>query len=240
MKKTLSIIALAALVLISAVAVNAQKQKAQNSETTLAALIDDIDYKSPKRSGISSIDALYDSSDALYAELVELRDSLPVYSMRSIVNNGDTTAILVVDQNGKPYDSFSATTQIVEGALRITTVSASALALAAQYPNVILDLPKIAKDNIKNPLAIAGVLKTASSHSGKMGKIAKNLLPAVKDLYERRGNPIKKLAEVSKGMSKEDGFVTTGFSDIPEFSPEMMPTDEELEMALELERAGRQ
>ena len=240
MKKSVYIFTLLALVLASAFSSMAKKSENKSSETTLAAMLDELDYTSPKRSGIESLDKMYDSSDQLYASLVVLRDSLPVYSLRSIVNDGDTTAILVVDQNGKPYNSFSAASQIVNGTLMITTVTANGASLALQYASVAASVPSIVKDHIKNPLAIPGIVKTATNHSKKVGKIAKNILPAFKDLYERRGNPIKQLAEVSKGMSKEDGFVTSGFSDIPEFSPEQMPSDEELDMLLEQERAGRE
>lgn len=216
-----------------------KRNDSQGTETTLASLLEELDYKSPKRSGITSLDDLYDSSDLLHSNLTQLRDSLPIYSLRSIVNDGDTTAIIVVDQNGKPYDSFSATGQIVEGSLRLTAITANAVSLAASYVKVVTDLPSIATSGIKNPLAIPGIISTAGKHSGKMGKLAKNILPAIKDLYDRRGNPIKALAEVSQGMDKEDGFVTSGFGDVPEFSPEQMPSDEELELLLEQERSRR-
>lgn len=195
------------------------------------------EWKTPKTTGIKSIDDVYEMSDKLYKSIEEMGDSVPVYSLRSIVENGDTTAIIVVDQNNKPYHSLAAASQVVSGGAYLTSVTVNALNLSTRYASLLADLPNIVKSKgLESFKIIADVTKT----SKKVYKLSKEFLPEVKGVYNKLGNPIKAYNKAQSKMKQSDGFVTTGFDHVPEFGPDDMPTDEELDLLLEQERNGRQ
>lgn len=230
MKKALLII----IAFITVLSVSAQRKK--NEGKSFSQMIEDLKWRTPSRTGFSSIDDMYEKSEDLYKSVKAMGDSVPMYSLRAIVENGDTTAILVVDQNNQPYDSFSATKQIFAGSSYLTSVTANAVGLSTQYVKLVADLPNIV---VSNPLKSISIIAAVTKHSKMVGKLAKDFLPQVKEMYESRGNPIKRYNEMQKSLSKEDGFVTTGFDHVPEFSPEDMPSDEDIDRILEQERADR-
>lgn len=194
------------------------------------------EWKTPKATGIKSIDDVYEMSDKLYKSIEEMGDSVPVYSLRSIVENGDTTAIIVVDQNNKPYHSLAAVSQIVSGGAYLTSVTANAVSLSARYVSLMADLPNIVKSKGLGSFKIfADVTKT----SKMVYKLSKEFLPQIRETYRKRGNPIKDYNKAQSKMKASDGFVTTGFDHVPEFGPDDMPTDEELDLLLEQERSSR-
>lgn len=223
------------IILILALATALLGVRAEES-LNLQEWIKTVKWKSPNRTGISSIDEVYDMSDKLYESIKMMGDSVPMYSLRSIVENGDTVAIVVVDQNNKPYQSLSAASQMVSGGAYLTSITANAVSLSAKYVTLIADLPNIVKSR---GLASIGITKDVISTSKKVGKISKDLLPKLKDAYKKRGNPIKAYREAQSSMSADDGFVTTGFDQVPEFEPEDMPSDEELDILLQQERSSR-
>lgn len=198
--------------------------------------VTNLKWKSPKRTGISSIDEVYDLSDKLYDSIKAMGDSVPMYSLKSIVENGDTVAIVVVDQFNKPYNSLSATRQIVSGSAYLTSITANAVSLAAKYVSLGANAPSIVKSK---GLASIGIMKDLTSNTGKVSKIAKELLPQIKEAYSRRGNPIKAYQQAQASLSADDGFVNTGFDHVPEFDPADMPSDEELDILLNEERNNR-
>ncbi len=195
-----------------------------------------LDWKTPKKTGIGTVDDVYEMSDKLYESIKEMGDSLPMYSLRSIVENGDTVAIVVVDQYNKPYRSLSAASQIVSGTAYLTKITTNAIGLSTKYASLITDLPNIVKSKGLGGLKI---IADATKTSKKVGKIAKEFLPQIKEAYNKRGNPIKRYCVAQSKMSEDEGFVTTGFDHVPEFGPEDMPTDEELDILLEQERKSR-
>ncbi len=195
-----------------------------------------LEWKTPKTTGIKSIDDVYDMSEKLYKSIEEMGDSVPMYSLRSIVENGDTTAIVVVDQYNKPYSSLSAASQIVSGGAYITSITANAVGLSVQYAKLLTDIPNIVKSKGLGSFKIIGDVR---KNSAKVGKIAKEFLPQLKEAYSKRGNPIKAYSRAQSKMKESDGFVTTGFDHVPEFGPDDMPTDEELDLLLEQERGSR-
>lgn len=204
--------------------------------TSMQEWLKSIEWNSPKRTGVASIDDLYDQSDKLYMAVKNMSDSVPMYSLRSIVENGDTVAIVVVDQNNKPYQSSSAATQMIKGGLYLTSLTAQGLQIPLKYASLATDIPNIIK-----------VLGFGSIRAGKdffnsqkkVGKIFKEIMPQLKDFYNKRGNPIKEYAKASSEMSADGGFVTEGFDNVPSFDPEDMPSDEELDIILEQERQNR-
>lgn len=195
-----------------------------------------LEWKTPKATGIESIDEVYEMSDKLFKSIEEMGDSVPMYSLRSIVENGDTTAIVVVDQYNKPYNSLSAVSQMVSGGTYLASVTANAVGLSVRYANLIADIPNIVKSKGWGSIKIIGDVKKTSV---KVGKIAKEFMPQVKEAYRKRGNPIKAYSKAQSEMKESDGFVTTGFDHVPEFGPDDMPTDEELDLILEQERNNR-
>jgi len=199
--------------------------------------INKVEWKSPKRTGISSIDEVYEMSDQLYKSIKEMGDSVPMYSLRSIVENNDTVAIVVVDQNSKPYNSLSAVSQMVSGGAHLTSITANAIGLTAKYGSLVKDVQNIAKSRgLMESLRIA---KDVIGSSKKIGKITKDFLPRLREAYNKRGNPIKAYQKAQASLSPDDGFVNTGFDQVPEFEPEDMPSDEELDILLEQERSNR-
>ncbi len=234
--KRIVLLLVACLTILSGATKKTRHDNDNHENMSIQQMISKLNWKKPALTGYASIDSMYERSDMLYKAIKTMGDSVPIYSLRAIVENGDTTAILVVDQNNRPYSSFSAVDQIVLGSTHIASVTMQAAGLASKYATLIPDLPNIIKaDPLKSVSLISGVTK----HSKQIGKLAGNFLPNIKNMYEKRGNPIKKYNEVQKSLSKEDGFVTTGFDHIPEFTPEDMPSDEELDMILDQERSGR-
>ncbi len=156
--------------------------------TNMQEWIKSIEWKSPKRTGVTSIDDLYDQSDKLFMAVKNMSDSVPMYSLRSIVENGDTVAIIVVDQNNKPYQSHSAATQMVEGGLYLTALTTQGLQLPLKYASMAKDIPNIVKS-----LGLGSIRagKDFFSTQKKVGKIYKEIIPQIKDFYSKRGNPIK-------------------------------------------------
>ncbi len=198
--------------------------------------VEGIDCKSPNRTGHKEIDDIYDQSDKFCKSIKVMGDSVPIYSLKSIVENGDTVAIIVVDQFNKPYNSLSATKQIALGSAYIGSVTAHGLNLASKYAFLATALPGILKSE---GLRSIGIIKKFTSHSSKIGKLAKELMPTIKGMYERRGNPIKAYQKAQASLSPDDGFVKTGFDHVPEFDPADMPSDEELDILLNEERNNR-
>lgn len=209
---------------------------AQNKNISeLSEVLKDLKWETPKMTGIQSVDEVYELSDKLFKS-VEAMDSIPIYSLRSIVENGDTVAIVVVNQFNQPYSSLSAVTQIASGASRLATIANNAVGLSSRYVKLASELPTILKSEGFGSIKI---ISAVSKNSSKVAKLAKNVIPKVKDMYEKKGNPIKAYNNAQKSLGKEDGFVTTGFDHVPEFAPSDMPSDEELDMILEQERANR-
>lgn len=227
---------LACMTIMSGATKKPRHDKKDRDDMSIKEMIEKLEWSKPQYTGYASIDSMYKRSDDLYKAIKTMGDSVPVYSLKSIVENGDTTAILVVDQNNRPYDSFSAVEQVLLGSAHIAKITNQAGGFAKKYVDLVRDLPNIVKDD---PIKSLSIISAVTKHSKKVGKLAGNFLPNIKNMYDKRGNPIKKLNEVQKSLSKEDGFVTTGFDHIPEFSPEDMPSDEELDMILEQERSGR-
>lgn len=198
--------------------------------------VKDLQWESPKRTGIKEIDNLYDQADQLYLSVKHMADSVPVYSMRSIVENGDTVAILVVNQFYEPYDSWSAAEQWVTASKFLKEITDEAADLAGKYKQAGSNVTQIFK---KLGFKAIPAGKDFTKVSGKVGKITKDFIPNMKKLYAQRGNPINDYQKASSKMTPEEGFVNTGFDHVPEFDPDNMPTDEELDKILALEREHR-
>lgn len=216
---------------IIAIAISATGEETLNIREWVSKL----DWKKPNKTGIKTIDDVYEMSDKLYSTIKEMGDSVPMYSLRSIVENGDTVAIVVVDQFNKPYDGLSAASQMVSGGAYLTSITAEAVSLSARYASLIVDLPNIVKSK---GLGSIRIINDVTKTSKKVGKITKEFLPQVKEAYNKSGNPIKAYCAAKASMSADDGFVTTGFDHVPEFGPDDMPTDEELDLLLEQERGS--
>ena len=222
------------LIILTIMSVFAQTRAQEN--LNIQEWVKKLEWKTPKATGIESIDEVYEMSDKLFKSIEEMGDSVPMYSLRSIVENGDTTAIVVVDQYNKPYNSLSAASQMVSGGAYLASVTANAVGLTVRYANLIADIPNIVKSKGLGSFKIIGDVKKTSV---KVGKIAKEFMPQVKEAYRKRGNPIKAYSKAQSEMKESDGFVTTGFDHVPEFGPDDMPTDEELDLILEQERNNR-
>lgn len=226
MKKLLIIIALFAAACIA---------RGEDQSINMHEWVKKLDWKTPNKTGIRTIDDVYDMSDKLYESIKVMGDSVPMYSLRSIVENGDTVAIVVVDQFNKPYNGFSAASQMIAGGAYLTSVTLNAVSLSTKYASLVTDLPNIVKSKGFKSI---GIISDVTKTSKKIGKIAKDFLPKVKQAYSQRGNPIKAYCAAKASMSASDGFVTSGFDHVPEFDPEDRPSDEELDMLIEQERNG--
>lgn len=224
------------LTLIMVSAMFSLSVEAKKNQKDMQGWLKENQWKSPKRTGITSIDRVYDRSDKLYGSIKAMADSLPVYSLRSIVENGDTVAILVVDQYNNPYNSLSAADQVVSGGLYLASVTNEAVNLSMEYVPLVKEVPDIVKSK---GFAGIGIIKDVTSASKNVGKLVKDFLPWLTETYNLRGNPIKAYSKAQASMSPDDGFVKTGFDHVPEFSPDEMPTDAELDAALEQERSNR-
>lgn len=228
--KRLTLIALLLLTIISG------SVEAKNDKKDMSRWLTEHPWKQRKRTGINTVDGLYDKTDKLVRSIQSMADSLPMYSLRSIVNNGDTVAIVVVDQHNNLYNSLSAANQYISGGLYLTNITANAADLLVQYLSLLKDLPSIVKSKGFGSVKIISDVTSASNY---VRSLVKDFLPWVKESYNRRGNPIKAYAKAQAEMSPDDGFVNTGFDHVPEFSPDDMPTDAELDAALAQERSNR-
>lgn len=232
--KKIAIILFAVLVGLSSAM--AKKEAPGAQPKSFAQKLEEIKWKPMSSIGVESADKLFESSNLFYKSIESMHTNLPIYSLKAIVENGDTTAIVVVDQFNKPFASGSAVMQIVQGGAHLTAVTASGVSLVSNYAGLIKDLPSLLKDN---PLLAITAGKKVADCSKKIGKLTKEFLPELKDMYEKRGNPIKEYSKAQAALTKDDGFITTGFGGVPEFDPADLPSDEELEMLLEQERSAR-
>lgn len=203
---------------------------------TLMEMLENIDWKTPEKTGEPRVDNLNDKCDKLFKGIKTMSDSLPVYSMRSIVENGDTVAIVIVDAQNRPYDSTRAKFEMVEGAAYLANVINSSTPIASEYVNLVKELPNIVKSK---GLASISIISNAGKTSNKVGKLVKDFLPTIKSKYSNLSNPVKEYCDAQVKLSKDDGFLTTGFDHVPEFDPDEMPSDEELDRILEMEREAR-
>lgn len=223
------------LMVIGAVSVPSYGQKDVKTKT-IREMLDNIDWKTPKKTGVNSLDNLNGKCDNLFKAVRNMSDSLPVYSMRSIVENGDTTAIIIVDAQNRPYNSTDAKFEMAQGVVYLAKVMNNAMPLANEYGKLVKDLPNIVKSE---GLRSISIISNAGKTSNKVGKLVKDFIPTIKAKYSNLSNPIKEYCNAQVNLSKEDGFLTTGFDHVPEFDPEEMPSDEDLDRILEMEREAR-
>lgn len=193
----------------------AQKKKKEIVSNNPKVLMEKIEWESPKRTNVASIDGIYDRGDTIYMHIQEICDSLVFYDVVKIANSdtGDTI-VAVVDENGFIRSKYAAFNQYSTAAIAGLQLTADAVSLAADATTlgITLILNPAEVLSVENPKEAMKDFKKASKQLGSMSKIVPNIFSA----FKKQRNKIQyfiKTGSIPKPSDKKDKVTTDGLAE---------------------------